>query len=144
MATTTHFFLVARCSANTSTQCWDLNSRMNRGSHNSLATPKSLQHRISALLLHASVAVGMPEGSKYSCSPLAIATNLDSNEAFETVLLTRAARYSPSEAYQRVLPADYFGPDVCFTTRCETPSSWAERLVQYPAVLDLREIDQPI
>jgi hypothetical protein len=51
----------------------------------SLATPKSLQHRINALLLHASVAVGMPEGSKYSCSPLAIPTNLQgrSNNAHE-------------------------------------------------------------
>ena len=98
MASMTYFFLVGRCSANTSTQCWDLNSRMNRGSHSSLATPKSLQHRMSALLLHASVAVGMPEGSKYSCSPLAIATNLSSRE-LEEMLLTRAGRYSPSEAY---------------------------------------------
>ena len=31
---------------------------------------------MSALLLHASVAVGIPLGSKYSCSPRAIATNL--------------------------------------------------------------------
>ena len=42
----------------------------------SLAIPRSLQHLINALLLQASVAVGIPEGSKYSCSPLAIATSL--------------------------------------------------------------------
>lgn len=44
--------------------------------HNSLAIPRSLQHLMRALLLHASVAVGIPEGSKYSCSPRAMATNL--------------------------------------------------------------------
>jgi len=42
----------------------------------SLAIPKSLQHLINALLLHASVAVAIPEGSKYSCSPRATATSL--------------------------------------------------------------------
>lgn len=44
--------------------------------HNSLAIPRSLQHRIRALLLQPSVAVGMPLGSKYSCSPRATATSL--------------------------------------------------------------------
>lgn len=91
----THFRLLTICSVNTSTQYLALNSRMNLGSlscqlslclhtqqrllahHNSLAIPKSLQHRIRALLLHASVAVGMPEGSKYSCSPRATETSLD-------------------------------------------------------------------
>ena len=43
----------------------------------SLAIPRSLQHLINALLLQASVAVGIPEGSKYSCSPLAIPTSLE-------------------------------------------------------------------
>lgn len=42
----------------------------------SLAIPKSLQHRIRALLLHPSAAVGIPDGSKYSFSPLAMATSL--------------------------------------------------------------------
>lgn len=42
----------------------------------SLAIPRSLQHRIKALLLQPSVAVGMPEGSKYSCSPRAMPTSL--------------------------------------------------------------------
>lgn len=50
----------------------------------SLATPRSLQHLMSALLLHASVAVGMPEGSKYSCSPLATATSLSHVSAVST------------------------------------------------------------
>lgn len=44
--------------------------------HSSLAIPRSLQHLMRALDLQASVAVGTPEGSKYSCSPLAIATSL--------------------------------------------------------------------
>ena len=48
-----------------------------RTHQSSLAIPRSLQHLINALLLHASVAVGIPAGSKYSCSPLAIATNLE-------------------------------------------------------------------
>lgn len=38
--------------------------------------PRSLQHLISAFDLAASVAVEMPEGSKYSCSPLAMENNL--------------------------------------------------------------------
>jgi hypothetical protein len=71
----THFFFVGRCSANTSAPCCALNSRMKRGSHSSLAMPRSLQQRMSALLFAASVAVGMPLGSKYSCSPRAIATS---------------------------------------------------------------------
>jgi hypothetical protein len=72
----THFFFVDKCSAKTSTPCCALNSRMKRGSQSSDAMPRSLQQRMSALLLHASVAVGMPDGSKYSCSPRAIATSL--------------------------------------------------------------------
>jgi hypothetical protein len=44
--------------------------------HSSLAIPRSLQHLMRALDLQASVAVGTPDGSKYSCSPLAIATSL--------------------------------------------------------------------
>lgn len=44
--------------------------------HSSLAIPKSLQQRMRALLLHASVAVAIPLGSKKSCSPRAIATSL--------------------------------------------------------------------
>lgn len=93
------FFLVTTCSPHASTQYFALNSRMKRGSlqggvrpatasaiardigtcdnltdHSSLAMPRSLQHRIKALLLHPSVAVGTPLGSKYSCSPRATET----------------------------------------------------------------------
>lgn len=38
--------------------------------------PKSLQHRINALLLQASAAVGSPLESKYCCSPRATDTSL--------------------------------------------------------------------
>jgi hypothetical protein len=52
------------CSTHTSLVSFPVNSRINRGSQSSLAMPKSLQHRMSALDLHPSVAVGMPSGSK--------------------------------------------------------------------------------
>lgn len=68
------FFFTA-CSTNTSTQCCFLKSRIKVGSQSSLAIPKSLQHRIRALDLQASVAVAIPDGSKYSCSPRATDTN---------------------------------------------------------------------
>ena len=57
-------FFVVKCSAHTSFvfSAWYL--RMNRGSHSSLATPRSLQQRVSALDLHPSAAVGMPSGEK--------------------------------------------------------------------------------
>lgn len=57
-------------------QYFFLKSLMKRGSQSSLAMPRSLQHRIRALDLAASEAVAMPFGSKYSCSPLAVETNL--------------------------------------------------------------------
>jgi hypothetical protein len=41
-----------------------LNLRIQRGSHSSLAMPRSLQHRTSALDRQPSVAVGMPSGLK--------------------------------------------------------------------------------
>jgi hypothetical protein len=54
------------------TQVWG-----SRATHqSSLAIPRSLQHLMRALLLHASVAVAIPAGSKNSCSPRAIATSL--------------------------------------------------------------------
>jgi hypothetical protein len=58
------FFFVLTCSTHTSLVSFPVNSRINRGSQSSLAMPKSLQHRMSALDLHPSVAVGMPSGSK--------------------------------------------------------------------------------
>lgn len=48
--------------------------------HSSEAIPRSLQHRINALLLQPSDAVGSPELSKKSCSPRACDTNLYSLE----------------------------------------------------------------
>jgi hypothetical protein len=76
MKETTHFFFVTTFSTNTSTHTLALKSRMNRGLHSSWAIPRSLQHRINALDLAPSLAVATPDGSKYSCSPLAVDTNL--------------------------------------------------------------------
>jgi hypothetical protein len=38
--------------------------KLRKTNQSSLAIPRSLQHRINALLLHPSVAVGIPDGSK--------------------------------------------------------------------------------
>lgn len=69
-------FFVIWCSTNTSLTCSFMNLWMYLGSHNSLATPRSLQHRIIALDLQPSAAVGIPSGLKYSCSPRATETSL--------------------------------------------------------------------
>ena len=61
---TCFFFLVTTCSAQTCFAFSFMNFRIYRGSHNSLATPRSLQQRIRAFDLHPSVAVGMPSGEK--------------------------------------------------------------------------------
>jgi hypothetical protein len=61
---TCFFFFVTTCSAQTCFTFSFMNLRMYRGSHSSLATPRSLQQRISAFDLHPSVAVGMPAGEK--------------------------------------------------------------------------------
>jgi hypothetical protein len=99
----THFLLEGTCSAYTSTQYSFLNSRMNRGSHSSLATPRSLQQRISALLLQASVAVGIPEGSKYSCSPREIPTSLQSQGSrMKSPEYSCAYRPRQTRAYSRL------------------------------------------
>ena len=65
------------CSTHTSFVILLVNSLMNRGSQSSEAIPRSLQHRIRALDLQPSVAVGMPSGSKYCCSPRAMETRLE-------------------------------------------------------------------
>lgn len=72
----THFLPVFASSTNTSTQCFFLKSRMKRGSQSSEAIPRSLQHRMRAFDFAPSEAVAIPLGSKYSCSPRAVATNL--------------------------------------------------------------------
>lgn len=56
--------LFTTCSTNTSLVYSALNLRIQRGSHSSLATPRSLQQRTSAFDLQPSVAVGMPSGLK--------------------------------------------------------------------------------
>jgi hypothetical protein len=76
LSTIFFFFLVVTCSTHTSFVISVVNFRMNRGSHSSDAIPRSLQHRIRALDLQPSVAVGMPSGSKYCCSPRAMETSL--------------------------------------------------------------------
>jgi hypothetical protein len=70
------FFLLIMCSTQTCFAFSFMNFRMYRGSQSSLATPRSLQHRMRALDLQPSVAVGIPSGSKYCCSPRATETSL--------------------------------------------------------------------
>lgn len=70
------FFFVVTCSTQTSFVMSFVNVRMNLGSQSSEAMPRSLQQRIRALDLQPSVAVGMPSGSKYCCSPRAMETSL--------------------------------------------------------------------
>lgn len=69
-------FLVTWCSTIVSLALLARNLRMNLGSHSSEAIPRSLQQRIRAFDLHPSVAVGIPSGSKYCCSPRAMDINL--------------------------------------------------------------------
>jgi hypothetical protein len=88
----TYFVFCLACSTQTSTQCLDLNSRMKVGSHNSLAIPRSLQHRIRAFDLQASVAVGIPDSSKYSCSPRATDTSLPRQPRNDTLGVTYRPR----------------------------------------------------
>lgn len=70
------FFFVVTCSTQTSVVMSVKHFLINRGSQSSDAIPRSLQHRIRALDLQPSVAVGIPSGSKYCCSPRAIETSL--------------------------------------------------------------------
>ena len=58
------FFSDGTCSTQICFAFSFMNTLMYRGSHSSLATPRSLQQRISAFDLHPSVAVGMPSGEK--------------------------------------------------------------------------------
>lgn len=138
----TYFFLVGTCSANTSTQYFALNSRMKRGSQSSLAMPRSLQHRISALLFTASVAVGMPLGSKYSCSPRATATSL--MECCQDRTEMQCKSNAPSEAHKRILSAHNLGSHVRLASRCKTPSSRSEGPVEHATILDLRQVYQSV
>lgn len=69
-------FFVMTCSTTISLPISFMYLLMNRGSQSSDAMPRSLQQRMRALDLQPSVAVGMPSGSKYCCSPRAIETSL--------------------------------------------------------------------
>lgn len=99
--------------------------------------PKSLQQRISALLLHASVAVGIPEGSKYSCSPRAIATSL-----YKGCILERYPKSSPNDvpalAYESIFPANNLRTYIGLAARCKTPCTRSKGLVEYTPVFDFR------
>jgi hypothetical protein len=57
-------FFVTACSTHTCFACCFMNVLIYLGSQSSLATPRSLQHRINAFDLQPSVAVGMPSGEK--------------------------------------------------------------------------------
>lgn len=82
---------VTTCSTSVSLAISFINFLMNRGSHNSDAMPRSLQQRMRAFDLHPSVAVGIPSGSKYCCSPRAIDTSLSFHSSV-TVPFTRYER----------------------------------------------------
>lgn len=56
--------LLTTCSTNASRAYFALYLRIHRGSHNSLAIPRSLQHLTRALERQPSVAVGIPSGEK--------------------------------------------------------------------------------
>lgn len=58
------FFFVGTCSTQICFAWSFMNFRLYRGSHSSLATPRSLQQRIRAFDLQPSVAVGIPSGEK--------------------------------------------------------------------------------
>jgi hypothetical protein len=139
-----HFLLVGTCSANTSTQYSFLNPRMNRGSHNSLATPRSLQQRISALLLQASVAVGIPEGSKYSCSPRAMPTSLPKKKTRFELNISEIRLRLPPETNQSILPADYLWTNIRLAPRSQAPTTRTESPVQNPAILDFWEVNHAV
>jgi len=84
-------FLETTCSTQTSSQCCFLKSRMKRGSHSSDAIPRSLQHRVSALDLQPSPAVGIVSSEKYVHSPRAIATNLSRHGAMLAPILPKTS-----------------------------------------------------
>lgn len=133
----THFFFDVACSAKTSTQCFALNERMKAGSHSSEAIPRSFEHLIRAFDLQPSVAVGIPLGSKYSCSPLATDTSLFVSNELDVCDL-------PSKTDQTPFSADHPICHLSLSSRCQTPSSRSERQVQRSSVFDLGQIYQAI
>lgn len=131
------FFFWTTCSAHTSTQCFFLNLRIKEGSliiecqyqdhvmkdvtyHSSDAIPKSLQHRINALLLHPSDAVGKLVMSKKSCSPLAWDTNLYLHCQYHH--LEPVTNTVPSMANECIFSRNVLLVDGMITTWCKTPT----------------------
>lgn len=137
-------FFVTTCSTIVSFAISAKNLRMNRGSQSSEAIPKSLQHRIRAFDLQPSVAVGMPSGSKYCCSPRAIDTSLYLRQRSSTGYREKVSPNSPSTAHERIFPRDQRLRDDRLTPRRQTPPSRTERFVQYPSILDLREVHDAV
>jgi hypothetical protein len=109
----------------------------------SLAMPRSLQQRMSALLLHPSVAVGIPFGSKYSCSPRAMLTRLQIH-ALNTPHCIFNVLYLPPHAYKRVLSTHNFWSNIRITSWGQAPPTRAECLVEYTAIFDFRKIQQTV
>lgn len=130
-------FLVVRCSTIVSRASSLRNFLMNRGSHNSLAMPRSLQHRIRALDLQPSVAVGMPSGSKYCCSPRATEMRLRGMGQGYDSWHIRIKRSLPPSTDESVLSRHHLPCDDRLAPRSQSPASGSKRLVQYPSVLDL-------
>ena len=100
-------------SAQTSAAYLPLNSLINLGSHSSLAMPRSLQHRMSALDLAPSEAVAMPLGSKYSCSPRAV----DTKRPRQTRIHSRETILGPTLVSPRGARPHPPGPKALFRIR---------------------------
>jgi hypothetical protein len=114
-----------------------LNERMNAGSHSSEAIPRSFEHLIRAFDLQPSVAVGIPLGSKYSCSPRATDTSLPVSNVLDMCDL-------PSKTDQAPLSADHPICHLSLPSWCQTPSSRSECQVQRSSIFDLGQIYQAI
>jgi len=91
------------------------------------------------------VAVGIPEGSKYSCSPLAIATNLEiTRQNFSMPQTDKGFYWVPAKAYKRVLSADHPWSNICLAARGKAPPARTESLVENAAVLDFGKVYQAV
>jgi len=95
-----------------------------------------------ALLLQPSVAVGILDGSKYSCSPRETATKLQERDS--DVEIGKISWYAPALTDKRILSAHNFWPNIGLTTRGESPSAWSKCFVENAAILDLRKVNQAI
>jgi hypothetical protein len=106
-----------------------------------------LQHRINALDLQPSVAVGMPSGSKNCCSPRAMETSLHAIHNQHSVaswLRGNQGCFLPSLYNQPIFPRDQFASHDALASGCETPSARPKRLVQDASVFDLGKVQDAI